>query len=197
MEKFKKFITTLEKGLKALFIAFLVISFVMIGFAIIGIFGGASLIGEADTYLTFGALKLTVAKDSIVTENADVMLIVTAALMAVRFALACVLVKLLQNIIAPMKGGTLFVDAVHRGLISLAKFVLCGGIIATVANIAGSFLIFNSYDIGSLFDADKVVAYSLSIKDDCGFIVIAAALFLLSYVFKYGAELQNQVDETL
>lgn len=197
MEKFKKFISILEKGLNALYIAFLVMSIVMVCFAVIGLVWDTSLIGEVDTYINLGMLKLEVAEDSIVTENVSLSLIVVAVVTAVQFGLACVLAKLLQKIIAPMKDGTLFVDTVHQGLKKLSIYVLVSGFINSLAEVVGSIMVYKAYNFDMLFNPENVLKYSIDIQDNGDFVVFAAVLFLLSYVFKYGAELQNQVDETL
>ena len=53
------------------------------------------------------------------------------------------------------------------------------------------------YNFNQLFAADLVTDVTLIHSVGFSLLLIPAVLFLLSYVFKYGEELQRQSDETL
>lgn len=199
MENFKKYTDIVDKVFNALFIAFLVVSVLMAAFAVIGFIGiDGIVIGEIDSYLTFGALELNVAENVIAGEDAvNNSLALFALLAAVEFALACVLMKILRKLISPMKEGKPFNETVYKTLRELAVLILLGGILLGVIDFCGSFVILMAYDIGALFNPETVLGHSLVFDMNGDFVIYAAVVYLLSYVFKYGTELQTQVDETL
>lgn len=199
MEKFKKYMDILDKGLHAIGIAFLVVTIVMVAFAVIGFIGieGVS-IGEIDTILELGVLKLEVAENLVAdSEKANDYLAVSSLLAACQFFIAWVLVKILRKLVSPMKEGNIFDTSVPKTIKELSFYVLIGGLFTEIINIVGSIMIVSSYDISALFNADGVINHSYSFEMNGNFVVYAAIIYLLSYVFKYGSELQTQVDETL
>ena len=69
-----------------------------------------------------------------------------------------------------------------------------------VDNLGELFLFGNlipGYDLDALFANDMILGYEYSISWDFRFLLWSAVLFLLSYVFKHGWELQQLSDETL
>jgi hypothetical protein len=54
-----------------------------------------------------------------------------------------------------------------------------------------------AFDLTVLLNHDVVSGYSYNGTFDCSFIIAAVILFLLSYIFQYGEELQRESDETL
>ena len=56
---------------------------------------------------------------------------------------------------------------------------------------------YRAYEVQNLFISDKIIECRLEPRIDLGFILIAFVFFLMSYIFRYGAELQKQSDETL
>ncbi len=198
MEQISKFMLTVDKILKSLFIAFLVVSIVMVCFGVLGFFVDSSYIGEVDTFVTLGAVKLELAEDAVIQgENETAFLIFGAFASAVKFGLLCVLMKLIRVIITPMKEGKPFADTVCKGLKKLAVFALAGGIVNEAVNVAGTVVIYKLYDIQSLFASETVTSVSLDFVSNGDFVIFAVVLYFLSYIFKYGEELQNQADETL
>lgn len=199
MEKFKKYMGILDKGLNAIGIAFLVVSIVLAVFAVIGFIGIDGVeIGEIDTFIEIGAVNLKVDESVIVdADKANIILAVFSLITACQFIIAWVLIKILRKFISPMKDGNIFDAAVPKAIKGLAYYVFIGGLLTEICNAAGSFLIMHGYNMDALFDPAIVKTYSLNFELNGNFIVYAAIIYLFSYVFKYGAELQTQVDETL
>ena len=54
-----------------------------------------------------------------------------------------------------------------------------------------------AYEVQNLFIRDKIIECRLEPQVHLEFILIAFVFFLMSYIFRYGAELQKQSDETL
>lgn len=199
MEKFKKYMGILDKGLNAIGIAFLVVSIVLSVLAVIGFIGIEGIeIGEIDTVLEFGAVNLKVDESVIIdADRTNNILAVFSLVSALQFIIAWALIKIVRKFIAPMKDGNIFDASVPKAIKDLAYYVFIGGLLAEICNTLGSFLIMFGYDIDSLFNYAVVKTYSLNFEINGNFIVYAAIIYLFSYVFKYGAELQTQVDETL
>ena len=53
------------------------------------------------------------------------------------------------------------------------------------------------YHVSELFRPEKIAEVEMSFKMDWKFMIVASVIFLMSYIFKYGAELQKLSDETL
>ena len=106
--------------------------------------------------------------------------------------------SILKKILRPMKEGRPFDVSVSDGIRKLGYAVLAGGLIRYVTQVLTDYMFRERYELlRSLFKEGAVehmqVTYSFSI----GFLFVALLLFLLSYVFRYGEELQRQSDETL
>ncbi len=199
MEKFKKYINILDKILGALFIAFMVFAIVMSVFAVVGFIGiPGVIIGELDSKLVLGVMEIEISDSlEIDADKVNSVLAISAILAAVEFAIGCVMLKLLQKLIAPMKEGEIFHPDVATNIKRLAIYVLAGGFITEIISFAGEAVSLSVFDTSSLFNAEMVASHSVSFELNGNFVVYAAIIYLLSFVFKYGAELQAQVDETL
>ena len=53
------------------------------------------------------------------------------------------------------------------------------------------------YNLNELFLSDKVTGVSVTYSCDLSFLIYALVLFLMSFIFQYGSELQKLSDETL
>lgn len=71
------------------------------------------------------------------------------------------------------------------------------GILYSVQEFAVQFIFFRAVDLPSLIVGDKIASCKLDSITDLNFLLVFAVLLLLSYVFRYGEELQQQSDETL
>ena len=199
MDKFKKYMDILDKVLNAFNIAFLVLAIVMVVFAIVGFIGIPNvIIGEIENTLTMGVLEIEVAENAILdSEKANEVLAISALIAAVQFAVSYVLVKILRKLISPIIDGNLFHSAVAENIRRIAIYVFVGGFISEALNLANSAVTLSAYDLSSMFNESLVANHTLTFEMNGNFVVYAGIIYLLSFVFKYGAELQTQVDETL
>lgn len=114
----------------------------------------------------------------------------------VGMAVVIVGIKMLREIIAPMKVGGPFVEGISLKMRNFGIFVLIAGVIGGAVQFAMSMVvqeIYNSVMVQEYITRDVMVENAI----DGSFIVFALFIFLLSYIFKYGEELQKQSDETL
>lgn len=105
--------------------------------------------------------------------------------------------KTARKILKPMKAGLPFDESVPKNLRNLGILTLAGGAVWSVAKAIIDTTSYTAYHISELFRPEKITGVELSVTLDTTFLVIAAVIFLLSYIFQYGAELQKLSDETL
>lgn len=105
-----------------------------------------------------------------------------------------IMLGFLVKILRVMENGSPFGGAVSDALAKLAWIVLGFGIGGVIFDNVVSALKY----AGLNMPADmKVTNYFLRTETDLGFIGVFGLLLLLSYVFRYGEELQRRDDETL
>lgn len=105
--------------------------------------------------------------------------------------------KLLREILRPMKEGTPFAAGISTKIRNLAWAVLIGGGIGEISSKVSSVFALRAYHIEKLLDDSVVKSISYDYKIGLWFVVAALVLFFLSYIFQYGEELQRESDETL
>lgn len=150
-----------------------------------------------DMYVDFGSVQLQLSK--VLEPQGPVRLYVCAILASGMAALVLggFGLHLLRKILAPMKDGRPFDSVVSENLRKLAWLNVGGGVIANVIKILVTMFEINMYDFSELFASNLVTGCTIKYQYDITFLLFAALLFLLSYIFKYGEELQRQSDETL
>nr|MCR5372345.1 hypothetical protein [Solobacterium sp.] len=79
----------------------------------------------------------------------------------------------------------------------LGWIVIAGGILSGALETFSSGFLWEAYDFTKIFNMDLVTGWTYHASFDLSFIAVAFVLFLLSYVFSYGEELQREADETL
>lgn len=105
--------------------------------------------------------------------------------------------QLLRNILTPMKEGKPFDNTVSTNLRKLGWLTVIGSIAYSVISTLSLHFISNLYDLTTLFIDGSVDGIMVNYRYNIAFLIVAALLFLLSYIFRYGEELQQQSDETL
>lgn len=136
-----------------------------------------------DGYIDFGVFKIRMIIG---------LLAVTILLVLVRL-----FIRVIRGVITPMKDGKPFEAAVSDKLRKLSWATLIGGGILSVAKMAGEIILYRVYDLGTVFLNEHIISCTPEFTLDMSFVVVFAVLYLLSYVFRYGEELQKQSDETL
>lgn len=209
MEKLKKTANVLDMIVRILFwlcIAGAVLAVVAVVLIPLSLSGAQGVIGGDDgpTTLLFGltgldlgyvSLMLTGGLAGRVPEWPYIALL--AVLAAAAVALTLTVLAALRAILRPMKEGRPFDHTVSGNLRRLSVIALfCGGV-SSAADYACTQLIFHMVDVTALFDPAQVSSVTVNYRLNLSFLLVFAALVLLSYIFRYGEELQALSDETL
>lgn len=151
------------------------------------------------TSLQLGNLRFTLAPGYGYDLNIPVgYYIAVIASLLLYMAFLIVAVKVLRNILAPMKEGRPFDEKVGRGLTTMGWMWLVRSVLGIALRTSMSAFLFKLLDTEKLFLGSNVTECRFNIQPDLtGAIIGAAAFFLLGFIFKYGASLQQQADETL
>ena len=157
-----------------------------------------SMIGTAYENFDIGFLELTVAQDYapdkwLVLLQAFITLLVGSRLMydgrrGVGY---------IREILLPMKEEKPFDSIVSTNLKKLAKLSITLGILYNIIILSEQILTVFVYGLPGLLISEKIIHVDGMFKIDLTFLIYWAVLLLLSYVFRYGEELQQLSDETL
>ncbi len=103
-------------------------------------------------------------------------------------------IRIMRQILAPMKEGRPFDSSVSFNIRKMAWFTLGAGILI---NIFEAFI--KTYVAQAMISAYAEGPVTMGVRHQINmdFIVFAFILFLFSYIFRYGEELQKLSDETL
>ena len=197
---------TAKKLDKILEIAYIVLGALAIGFivcaamiAVAYIFKlDPSMIGTAYENFDIGFLELTVAEAYapdkwLVLLQAAVTLLVGSRLMYEGRRG----VGYIREILLPMKEEKPFDTIVSTNLKKLAKLSITLGILYNIIILSEQVMSVFVYDLPALLISEKITHVGSMFQIDLTFLVYWAILHLLSYVFRYGEELQQLSDETL
>ena len=133
-------------------------------------------------FVVFENGRLMVTKPQLVAYTLTLSL--TAATAAVILMIGA---KLVRRILSPMKEGRPFEEGISEIIKKFGHFVLA-------ATIIGAFIQFLLVIVLAVMDIAPESA-PVSISTDG--IFMAIVIYLISYIFRYGEELQKQADETL
>ena len=180
------------------------------GFALAGVIVAAFFIpltavfGEkiiaSSNGLTLGALQLKLAGDMgsyLEMSNIKVSIIVMLVCAILASAAAWYCLKVLREILSPMKEGRPFAEGISDKIRKLGWTVLVAGGITEFGSVLSGIFEARAYQIERLLNPAMVESMSYNYTMDLWFIVTALILFFLSYVFRCGEALQREADETL
>ena len=80
---------------------------------------------------------------------------------------------------------------------NLAKYILVGGIVFNILEVCRVLYFKQIINFDLLFNSKYVTQIKFDIRIEFSFLIFAALIYLLSYIFRYGQELQQLSDETL
>lgn len=107
------------------------------------------------------------------------------------------IVKSIRAILTPMKNGEPFHNTVSVHLGKIARYVCSLGIGLNLQEIISNILMIKAFDLHILLLSEKIPHVEFQYNFDLSFLLVSGILLLLSYVFRYGEELQQLSDETL
>ena len=156
------------------------------------------MVGEGYENVELGIIRFTVSENYM----PDHQIIWYQVAMEMVLSLICMVpahfsVKAIRAILAPMKEGKPFHNTVSTNLRKLANCVCSLGIGLNLLEIISSIFLIKAYDLHLLLVSEQVPHVEFSFTFDLSFLAICAVLMLLSYIFRYGEELQTLSDETL
>ena len=157
-----------------------------------------SMIGTGYENIDVGFLELTIAE----SYAPDKWLVLLQA--AVTLLIGCRLlyegrqgVGYIREILHPMTEEKPFASIVSTNLKRLAKLSIHVGILYNIMILFEQIMAVFAYDLPGLLHSDKIAHVGGMFSVDLTFLIYWAILLLLSYVFRYGEELQQLSDETL
>lgn len=87
--------------------------------------------------------------------------------------------------------------SIANSLVKLSKYILVGGLLVNLIIIFRFIILTKPYNYNLLFNENYVSNIQFKNQFSLTFLLDAALVYLLSYVFRYGKELQDLSDETL
>jgi len=153
-----------------------------------------SIMDTTEFTLELGSVELFVAPDSVPPVNRFIVVLTLLHALTETVFLWAVL-GMLMKIFGAMAEGRPFGGA--DTLRKLAWVYLGFSIGETVLGYAVEVLTYTAYRLPDLLLSEKIMGCTLETVIDMNFLFVFAILMLLSYVFRYGEELQRRDDETL
>ena len=148
--------------------------------------------------VSFGSLKLELSEIAAVNHT----LAFLQAIIVLAMACVCMFIgrqgcRYIRAILNPMTLGQPFDNAVSTNLNKLANLCIAAGIATNLTLIVEEVMTVFAYNLGDLMNPALVSHITISLDLDLTFLLYFGILRLLSYVFRYGQELQQLSDETL
>lgn len=106
-------------------------------------------------------------------------------------------VQTIESICTIAMDHTPFDVRVANHIKNLAKYILAGGIVFNILEVCQVMYFKQIINFDLLFNTKYVTQINFGIRLHLSFLVFAALIYLLSYIFRYGQELQQLSDETL
>ncbi len=177
---------------------FEVVCVVLAVFALLVVIFGTAMFEKGSLTLDLDFVTIRLAEEYQQVTNGIELYAIVGLLAAAGVCIAVsVICRLLGRIIAPMKDGRPFEPGVDRDLRKIGWVVLAAGTVWQVAGCVLNLLLIRSYPMEQIFSSDAISGIEYTFVFDLGFVLIACAIFLLSYIFTYGQQLQQESDETL
>lgn len=197
MEKIKKIAKNLDIIARTADIVCNVFVWVLNICAILLLVVGEKIIIDKSSTITLGMLCFEFADEYINFKAMKIRIVAGLFLIAALLSFVRLFIRVIRDVIEPMKEGKPFEAAVSDKLRKLSWVTLIGGGVLSVAKMAGEIIVYHVYDLGTVFLNENIISCTPEFNLDMSFAVVFAVLYLLSYVFRYGEELQKQSDETL
>lgn len=174
----------------------------MVGLAIIGagfLFNlDPTTIGTNYELIDLAFIELEVA--AAYAPTFQVMLLHAAVNLALGFVTAFIGrigVKYIRQILQPMTQNQPFNSIVSNNLKKSATLSIILGVCYNLVTLVDQLMAVFVLDVPSLLISEKITHVTVNYSFDFTFLAVSGTLFLLSYIFRYGEELQQLSDETL
>lgn len=196
MEKMKKIARGLDVFCRVLFWAVVVFGgLVLIGTALLLLLNRNGVSGwlSGGRLTIGGGISVTLPSEGLALGEFWGIWLAAALAFSLGAAVLCCALWTVRGLLRPMKEGRPFEDGVSRRFRRLGWIVLVGGAVCAAIDLAAQHTV--AAALAGLEGDGLQIA--VEYRTDAAFLVIALLLFLLSYIFRYGEELQKLSDETL
>ncbi|MCR5809047.1 MAG: DUF2975 domain-containing protein [Clostridiales bacterium] len=179
--------------------------FMIAGFAVCLIFIplvailGEKMVASASS-LDLGALRIELAggnAEYLSESGFKLNMIGMLGVVAVIVAIGWYFLRVLRQILAPMKQGRPFESGVSDKIKKLGWVALIGGFVTAFGGSVASILELKCYDLNAIFTSPAISGIGFNYSFGLGFAILALVLFFLSFIFRSGEALQRESDETL
>jgi hypothetical protein len=200
MEKLMKTSKTMDNILKIAYKLLQVagiILIVSIGICIVAQFVDKLPMAEL-TSVSVSDVELTFKEPMMVdSATAVIEMVVTLVMALLVIGITGYMIKRLRDVLAPMMVGQPFNGTVSKSIKNLGIAVIVNGLVIDIAESVMSNMAFYMYDIAELILSDNISKITVNSEINLDGILAGVFVIMLSYVFRYGEQLQQQADETL
>lgn len=157
-----------------------------------------AVIGTQLNSVDIGGVTLVLAEELTPDNNSILAYVwVYAALGIVSAAVVWIALGYIRKILSPMGEGSPFHPETARYIKKLAILSLALGIAQNIGGAVSTLAALKFFGLDKLVENGVITSVSANFTLELGFIVVFFILLLMSYIFSYGAELQQLSDETL
>ncbi len=150
------------------------------------------------TEVTVSDVELAFKEPLLINSNQAILEMgVTLVLALGVITITCYVIKLLRNVLAPMIVGQPFDGTVSGNIKKLGILIIVSGLLLDIAESVLSNLAFYMYDIAELILSDNISKITINSEISMDSVLVGVLVIMLSHVFRYGEQLQQQADETL
>lgn len=200
MEKLMKTSKTVDTILKVVYKIMQVagiILLVSIGICIVAQFVDKLPMAEL-TSVSVSDVELTFKEPMLIdSSKAVIEMVVTLVVALLVIGITCYMIQLLRKVLAPMIVGQPFDGTVSKNIKKLGIAVIVNGLAIDVAESVMSSMAFYMYDIAELILSDNISKIMVNSEVSLDSVLVGVLVIMLSHVFRYGEQLQQQADETL
>ena len=200
MEKLMKTSKTLDNILRIAYKLMQVagiILLVSIGICIVAQFVDKLPMAEL-TSVSVSDVELTFKEPMLIdSSKAVIEMVVTLVVALLVIGITCYMIQLLRKVLAPMIVGQPFDGTVSKNIKKLGIAVIVNGLAIDIAESVMSSMAFYMYDIAELVLSDNISKIMVNSEVSLDSVLVGVLVIMLSHVFRYGEQLQQQADETL
>ena len=150
------------------------------------------------TGISVNEMEFQFVTPQMVSSSYAVTEMVTVMIMAlIAIGTSCYLIKVLRKVLAPMIVGQPFDGTVSTNIKKLGIVIMVAGVGLELLKAAASSIALFMYDFSEVIVGENVAYVSVNHEISLLPILTGTLVLLLSHVFRYGEELQQQADETL
>ena len=111
--------------------------------------------------------------------------------------LSLIMIHLLRSIFRDMRQGRPFSDRTPIRIRRIAYVIFASALVSPLLQLIPAYTLERVLNLPELVQSSTTLSVTLMYKPNLMMIVIGFAVILLSFVFEYGARLQQESDETL